>query len=311
MIITKEFAEKLDKETLVGLATKYCNGLAEKFGSDKKIKISPEEVICKKDEAENVFTDIYTRAMVQRGRAFVHNNIAYMPLVSLSLEEQVLIFRVAGYDSKKYAYLQGFGAEMGHITARKLYGKNDIGLGEALDYVSQLHETSTDVKTVCGSEGISNNEGLEKLLVCERLVSAREKLDAYETLLFKGEDSTIKKLSKICQSEAKNMLAILKWDYTTTAHFEGIKLIISVYDNEDMNIDRTYRKMGELLSNPKVNNALDALRRLHNPKLDTTFGYIKGILFPNKELSRYEDVFVNGIFARAARLGKNEYKKNN
>ena len=304
MIITKEFAEKLDKETLAELATKYCNELAEKLGSDKKIKISPEEIICKKDKAEQVFTDDYTKALVQQGLAFVHNNIAYTPLVSPSLEEQVFIFEVAGHDSKKYSHLQGFGAEMGHFTAKKLYRKFDFGLGEALDYVSQLHETSTDFKTICESEGISGKDGLEELLICKKLADAKEKLDAYESLLFKGEDDAIKKLSKICQSEAKNMLAVLKWDYLTTAHFEGIKLAVLVYDNEDTNIGKAYEKMGELMSNPKVNNVLDALRRLYNPKVDTTFGCIKEFLFPNKELSRYEDVFVDDIIARSARLQK-------
>ncbi|MBM3200184.1 hypothetical protein FJZ53_04555 [Candidatus Woesearchaeota archaeon] len=311
MIITKEFAEKLDKETLAELATKYCNELAEKLGGDKKIKIHPGEVICKKEEAEQIFTDLYMRTSVQKERAFIHDNTAYTPLIDPSLEEQVFIFRLTGHDSRKYACLRGFGAEMGHFIARKVYGKYDIGLGEAFDYVSHLYEISTDVKTVCRSEGISDREGLENVLIYESMVNARTRLDAYETLLFDGEDSAIKKLSKICQSEAKNMLAALELDYMTTMHFEGLKLAIAVYDNENEDIDRTYKKIGGLLSNPKVNNVLDALRRLYNPKLDTTFGHLKELLSPNRSLSKYKDVFNCSPFKKMLRLGKNKSKRGN
>lgn len=307
MIITKQEAKELNKDKLADMATKYVNELAEKLGSDKKIIINPNEIIYRREEAEHVFTDSYLMMKVQEKQPFVCNNIAYTPLSHVSLMEKVLIFRVIGHDNRKYATLRGFGAEMGHVTGKKLYGnKNDAGLGEALDCLSQLHEISTDVKTLCNSESISHNNELENVLVCETLVEAREKLEIYEKLLFEGEYSAIEQLSKICRSEAKNMLEEIKHDYITTMHFEGLKLLISLYDNRNLDINQTYKKAGEILSNPKVNTTLDALTRLYNPEVDTTFGRLKWVLSPNKEVSKYKSVFTNYTTTRIARLNKNK-----
>lgn len=307
MIITKEFAEKLNKETLAGLATKYCNELAEKLGSDKKIIINPNEIIYRREEAEQVFTDPYLRMKAQEKQPFTHKNITYTPLSRVSLREKVLIYRVIGHDDRKYATLRGFGAEMGHLTGKKIYGnKNDSGLEEAIDCLSQLHEISTDVKTLCDSENVNFNPEIEKVLLCETLVGARERLDTYEKLLFEGENSAIEQLSKVCQSEAKNMLEEIKQEYTTTMHFEGIKLLMSLYDNQNLDLNKTYKKAGEILSNPKVNTTLDALTMLYNPEVDTILGRLKWILSPNKEISKYKNVFANYTTTRIARLNKHK-----
>lgn len=350
MIITKEFAEKLDKKTLAELATKYCNEVAEKLGNDKRIEITPQELIYDLKEAETYFCQNFikpkrsdsefdhicykrTKKNIKKS-ALCMDGIAYTPLVRLSKEERDLVLRILGNKPKNplrrpidylfrgepYLSLRGFGSEMGHLVGDKLYGQKAYsgGLGELLDYLSILYEISFNIRTICKSadKNCLDQGQLEKELIDKNITQIRRDIEIYEALLFEGETSAKQKLIKqiahiietfpfkreisakqkklinqaalgITKLIAGKLLNFFKEQYIYAPHFDGAKLFIEIFDRDNCDLDRTYKKVGCLLSNPDVLKAADVLRELG---------------FFNNQVLRYEIIFAASEEERKERL---------
>lgn len=306
MIITKEFAEKMNKETLAELATKYCNELAEKLGSDKKIEVKPGEAVFNPKEAKAMLPillwqhgsdkfDFYlAEKQIKNARAFFVEGMAFTPLTCLSETDTSVFSKASGMDNgeifKKledsHITIRGFGAEMGHLVSSKLYENRTLktGLDEALDILSNIHEISYDAKMLCKAAGI-DDEGIENKMVEEKVKLAEEKLIIYELLLFKGDEAAKRHLisqGRTCE-EAEKSLSYFKSDYVMTRHFEGIKIFLDAYNHERKSLERTFKKLGEL-SATKCYDTLDVLYDLA------------------EDNSKYFDAFEQRAAKRAGRL---------
>ncbi len=313
MIITKQAAEELDKDKLADMATKYANELVQKLGNYSKVEIRPQELIYDQLDAKEFFTKKYAHESPQKlinvlgfiedGSPFVEEGIVYTPLSSLSREDCYMTSKIATDKTQadkvknKCVSINGFGAEIAHLVGHKLYGTKTIkcGLGETLDLVSQIYEDSIDQKTLEGltDEKHNNLSQLENDLLNTKIGSIRKEISVYEELLFKGEDSAEKLVKKIRpeldDNMAKKMLNRYKVQYISTTHFDGFKIFLEIYDKEHGDMEKTYKTLGQLLADPKINNIKDVLEKL---------GY------SGKKLKKYKEVFPTNAYKRIERLAK-------
>ncbi len=313
MIITKQAAEELNKDKLADMAAKYANELVRKLGNDTKIEILPQDIIYDKLEAHQFFTKKYAHESLQKlinilgfiedESPFVEEGIAYMPLSSMLRNDWCVISKLAKDNAQadeiknKCMSINGFGAETAHLVGHKLYGPKTIkcGLGETLDLVSQIYEDSINLKTIDGlADKKHDNLGqLEKDVLNIKIDSIRKEISIYEELLFKGEDSAKELVKKIRpeldDSMAQKMMNMYKVKYLSTTHFDGFKIFLEIYDKEHGDMEKTYKILGRLLADPKVNNIKDALEKL---------GY------SGKKLKKYKDAFPEKMYSRIERLAK-------
>lgn len=318
MIVSRRFAKELNKDRLAELAIKYANEFAEKLESDKKIKISPQELIYNQKEAEAFFLprefrlNSYPKEMrvlvelkygwirrnIKEKSAFIFNDVAYIPLSKVSEDKRILISKIIGkkYKLKNLIYsllynfemtspylsLNGFGAEIGHLVGSKLYGqKAEGGIGEALDLLSSLYEISFDTKTLCESidENYNNLNQFEKELINEEIAYGRRIVKIFDALLFEGETSAKQKLIEegVEKDRIKKQIQVFKNSYVRNNHFDGYKLFFEVYESENCNLDNTYKKLGHLLSNSRINTIEDVLIEIgvHDDRLKEYKGLFK------------------------------------
>lgn len=330
MIISRQFAKEVNKAKLAELATGYADEFADKLGAKTRIEIKPEEIIYDPVEAEAFFLKKFKpnrknsnwakkfakaryndRKMdIREKEPFVDDGVAYTPISELSKNDVDLVSRVFREEEKPesltahlweklsknksdYVSLNGFGAEIGHLVGKKLYGgRIQGGIGETFDFLSTLYELSLDIRILCGSEeNQADTSLLEAELVDELIDAGRLVTELYETLLFKGEASAEKKLIEIgsCKDrrEAKERLALFKINYITTTHFDGFKLFLEIYDRENCDLGKTYTKLGEILSVQGVMTVEDTLRELG---------------FSERKLSRYKGAFGADMMERAKRI---------
>ena len=313
MIITKQAAKELNKDKLADMATKYANELVQKLGNNTKVEILPQEIIYDRLEAHQFFIKKYAHespqklinvlGFIQDASPFVEEGVAYTPLSSLSRNDHYAFSKLmADYTEgeeikNKCMSISGFGAETAHLVGHKLYGQKTIkcGLGETMDIVSQIYEDSINLKTIDGlADKKHDNLGqLEKDMLNTKIEIIRKEISVYEELLFKGEDSAEKLVKKIRpeldHDMAKKMLEKYKVQYVSTSHFDGLKIFLEIYDKEHGNMEKTYKTLGQLLADPKVNNIKDVLEKL---------GY------SGKQLKKYKEVFPTNVYKRIERLAK-------
>lgn len=305
MIITKQAAKELNKDKLAGMATQYANELAENLGSNAKVEILPQEVIYDSLEAKEFFTkskSIGILNLIEEVCPFVEEGVAYIPLSDLSQENERMISKVIPDNAKTSQLknmcmsLEGFGAEIAHLVGHKLYGPKTIsGLGEALDIVShQIYEDLIDMKIISElADEKKNLSELEKEVISTKIDLIRKEISVYEELLFKGEDSAKRIVKKVRPKLDDYIIKILIEDYKryyiSTAHFDGYKVFLEIYNKENGNIKNVCKTLGRLLADPEVNLVEDALKKL---------GY------SNTDLEKYSGTFSTKPSLRAKRLSR-------
>ncbi|MDP2906439.1 MAG: hypothetical protein Q8O03_00715 [Nanoarchaeota archaeon] len=313
MIITKQAAKELNKDKLADMATKYANELVQKLGNNTKVEILPQDIIYDRLEAHQFFTKKYAHespqklinvlGFIQDASPFVEEGVAYTPLSSLSRNDYHAISKLAADNTQadqiknQCMSIKGFGAETAHLVGHKLYGPKTIkcGLGETMDIVSQIYEDSINLKTIdrLADKKHDNLSQLEKEILSTKIEIIRKEITVYEEILFKGEDSAEKLVKKIRpeldDKMAKKMLEKYKVQYVSTSHFDGLKIFLEIYDKEHGNMEKTYKTLGQLLADPKINNIKDVLEKL---------GY------SGKKLKKYKEVFQTNTYKRIERLAK-------
>lgn len=322
MIITREYAKNLSKQTLADLASQHATEFAHLLGHEGDVDIKPEEIIYDKNEARAHFLEdraykdflgldrkaakfFYKKkkSWVRKGSAFVENGVAFIPLSRLSEKEENLVKMLqpkkdfnwystlpSFFKKRDYMSLQGFGAEIGHLTGDKIYsGKTKENLGEALDVASQLLELSKDITFLGDQCPPENLDSFSKELCDELLSGYRVDYTLCETLLLEGKAAALMKMTELGPYSLTVLdiaLSTLQIDYITTTHYDGKKLFLEVHDSVEGDFDKTYKKLGSILSNPNVDSMESALKEL---------GYSA------EELSKYEGVF-GTIQERASRI---------
>jgi len=328
MIITRQQAGNMNKQTLADLASDYATEFAHLLGHEGDVRIGPEELVYEREEALNLFlkkfqTQTYSkpiknflRAMedntkykIVHGAAFVQDGVAFIPLLDLSEDERKLVKRlqpkkqeISSLYSKAlttffgrnagYVSFYGFGSEIAHLTGNKIYpGRVHNGLGEALDLASQIVEFSKDVTFLYER---TNQRDNPKEIIKEKLEQdiseGRKEIVLYETLLFEGEKATKQKMIELGMFKARDVnlaLRLLKKQYIMTSHYDGRKLFLEIFDSVNGDLNQTYKKLGNILSNPNVTDMGNALGEL---------GYTPEVL------SKYQRIFEKGMFERAKRL---------
>lgn len=313
MIITKQAAEKLNRDKLADMATKYANELAQKLGNNAKVEILPQDIIYDRLEAHEFFTKKYAKESPQKlinflgfiedENPFFEEGIAYMPLTSMLRNDYNTISKLVADNTQadeiknKCMSIRGFGAETAHLVGHKLYGLKTAkcGIGETLDLVSQMYEDSINLKTIdrLADKKHDNLVQLENEIINTKIGFIRKEISVYEELLFKGEDSAEKTVKKIRpeldDDMAKKLLNKYKVQYISTLHFDGFKIFLEIYDKEHGDMEKTYKTLGQLLADPKINNTKDVLEKL---------GY------SGKKLKKYKEVFPTNVYKRIERLAR-------
>ena len=353
MIITREFAETLDRKKLAELATEYANKFARKLGNPSEIAITPDEVVFDPEEAKRIFYEVLIKICqssdlvapdgrlkglpphhlellktalngsyaqivreIETPTGFVKGGIAYIPICGLSDDEKNLLAimqrksrkTIAGYS---YASLYCLEAEIGHIVGERLYGeKAKQGLGETIDTFSHRFRISVNVRNLGRMYGISDadliileNELLEPDIEDMRGITKiykslffgtieNFKRCVYEYLMKKGTVIDYDTFPEEHRGELDeildNYIETLKQDYVYSHHLEGTILFFEILDRAG-SLDKAYRRLNELLSNPAIDTAIDALKE---------FG------LSEDEIVRYGDVFKLNPAQRLVRFQK-------
>ena len=240
-----------------------------------------------------------TQQNIAKKRGFIKDGVAFIPLAELPsndlqmMHEIALIGEIAHcsklkknihpnknprkfkeanissskYELQAYASLNSFGSELGHLVGSKIYGSRiNISLGEALDYASVLFEKSADIAYLCSMLNISHNLPFIKRNVLGREISSMlHRLLTYETLLFNGETAAKDRIIKVygySNESAENHLNDIIKDYITTNHYEGLKIFCEAHKSSGMDLSKTYKKLGNVLSHPRVSNFSSALKKM-------------------------------------------------
>ncbi|GEM_PF-1786944 len=217
--------------------------------------------------------------------------------------------------SPKIFIVKGFGAEMGHMLCYKLYNKEktSLGIGEALDNFSQLHEISLDVQNLSEDFDINHETSahLETELINNFITESMVCSNIFETIMLNDDvEESMEKIRnrmgiKSDDMESEVDFNIIKYvliprivmDYVTSSHWQGDKIFLAILEKTDENLKRAYKKFGEILSDPKVMNDEDAFRKLG--WTDKKFLDYKKLLTRdadeiNKNLKPFRDYFKHG-----------------
>lgn len=307
MIIPKDLIGSANKEKLVYLANLYSSKFVNKLGLDIEIKINPEELIFDKKEAKKIikskkFPKIinqYFMMNVNDRSAFVYDGIAFIPISNLSIKEKGLISLIQNDSTNKlfnflnaliryndYYSLDGFYSEIGHLIEKRLFCDREYagGLGEAMDMASCLYGGSLDLQLL--GQIYNKNEAFISILKSKLsnifIKDLKERNELLEIILFNNKKEAKKRLSKKFGIDTNDILRWLTKDYILTKHFDGIKLFTEIYDSTSQDLDKTYLKLGILLSDPEVVNVKSALSKLNS----------------NLDLSKYDGILDTDIFQR-------------
>jgi hypothetical protein len=318
MIVTRKFARSMDRDVLAELASDYATEFSHLLGYEGEVEIGPNQVISDKEEAKAQFLKkfepeghlLFMRGLaklhyesvlgqINDGSPFVQDGVAFIPVSELSDENGLLARTLEDIFSRRRGYvsLNGFGAEVAHLTGMKIYNnKASSRLDEALDLGSQLFEHKKDIEFLRSQEpGLeypyaqvlqAHSEGFLQECISER----RKQIEIFETLLFEGDSAAMRKsvaLGYCAQEDANWRIEEFKHDYLTTTHYDGVKLFVEVFDSVAGELDKAYLRLGSIMSNPKVRGMESALKELgHTPK----------------ELARYKGVFDEYLANRYKRL---------
>ena len=245
MIITRQSANRMTKQTLAELASSYATEFAHLLGQDREIIIQPNELIYDTREALDVFLRLYDfkkfsnqfkeyvkiryedrKHSIENGLAFVQEGVAFIPLLDLAIEgkemikhlqpnrqkNQSLVARIGDMffgEDRNYALLSGFGSEVAHLTGFKLYSdKAHGGLGEALDISSIYLEIAKDIDLLYDRKAkqLDPSKILNELIKHD-ISSNRTEVLLYESLLFRGEEATKRSMQDLhfCKPSSINL----------------------------------------------------------------------------------------------------------
>ncbi len=294
MIVTREFANNLDKATLAKLASEYATAFAAALGHKELIGIRPFEIIFEQKEANRFFFPKHTymgsspsekkiiknvnkqiKRLIKENSGFVANGTAYIPLSNPTNSEIELINKLHPENRStlpklirdlityyQYASIGSFGPEIAHLVGHELYPDKAAGFRELLDICSQIFEKSWDIKNLQNSK--TNLEKIVKEFFTDVTTESKKEVKVYETLLFEGGDAAKEKLIELGIPRVRAGLALYraKKDYIMTSHFDGAKLFVEIYDYAKGDLNKLYKKTGELLRNSRITKVEDALVEL-------------------------------------------------
>ncbi|MEI7719203.1 MAG: hypothetical protein WCI72_05025 [archaeon] len=330
MIITREAAEKMNKETLAELASKYASEFAHRLGHNGDVVIKPAEVVFDKRDARNQLLATYNprkypkslrefakfkydglKKDIDESSPFVLGGVAFIPIKPLNDDARDLIEMVSPQSVREigfferlinrvcpskedYALLYGFGGEVGHITGHKIY-KNEAkgGLGEALDIGSSLFELLNDVRFI--GEQTKSSKDLDAVfreLYLDNLSFNRQAVSFVETMLFGG-----------VEAMQQQIVAVKKYDkrQATLASlmFKRDYILTSHYDGAKLFLE-VYDSVGGNLD--KTYLQLGSI--LAHPKVTNIETALAEVGYSPERLSKYAGLFENTITQRCERAIK-------
>ncbi len=299
MIIKKELVDESGKAGVTELASKYATSFACLLGGEEKIIVSPNDLFYDKEEAERFFWKKHNAkgngslsaidlmvvdTQLRDGNPFFKDGVAYTPLTRLSSEERWLVEGIKQYYRSKrtdaierprqkrrsYCSLFGFGSELGHLVAYRLYKdklSNDVSLGlfETFDLLSSLYELSWSIETV--AEGRPFPAKLKNKRVNKEIGGMRTVTEAYDTLLFKGEAGLVQKydigsrMFRTHSQQVEEAINAIIESYVFSGHYDAQKLCLALIDSSGENLEQACRNFNSILSEPGEPSMQTALEK--------------------------------------------------